>query len=92
MKAILFLVFLISFPVFGDEPTSTVDRERVFPVQRNPLIVHSEKKEEASKGGIEVDSSKPVPKDTQLNINGNGGSTNRSAGGKATLLKRIPLD
>ncbi|WP_215315949.1 hypothetical protein [Polynucleobacter sp. MWH-UH2A] len=32
------------------------------------------------------------PKDTSLQINGNGGSTNRPAGGNATLRKRFTFD
>ena len=88
------LVWLVAIPLiaFGDEPPSSIDLDRVFPLQRNPLIVHSQKKEEASKGAIDGDSPKSDPKDTKLNINGNGGSSTRGAGGKAMLLKRIPLD
>ena len=57
-------------------------------MQKNPIVEHSQKADKPS----DADPKKPNPKDTTLRIDGNGGSTNRSAGGKAILKQRIPFD
>ena len=81
---------LLSISAYGDEAPAEIDKSRVFPVQKNPTVEHSQKADKTS--GADVDPKKPNPKDTSLRIDGNGGSTNRSAGGKAILKQRIPFD
>jgi hypothetical protein len=73
-----------------------IDKARVFPVQKNTTVIHGANKDVADAGSEHASSSadtqKSPPKDTSLQINGNGGSTNRSAGGTATLRKRFTFD
>jgi hypothetical protein len=79
---------LLSISAYGDEAPAEIDKARVFPVQKNPIVEHSQKADKPS----DTDPKKPNPKDTTLRVDGNGGSTNRSAGGKAILKQRIPFD
>ena len=79
---------LLSIPAYGDEAPAEIDKARVFPVQKNPIVEHSQKADKPT----DADPKKPSPKDTTLRADGNGGSTNRSAGGKAILKQRIPFD
>ncbi len=88
--SLLYGLTLISISAYGDEAPAEIDKARVFPVQKNPIVEHSQKSDKAS--GADADPKKPNPKDTSLRIDGNGGSTNRSAGGKAILKQRIPFD
>lgn len=79
----------------SDDPVE-IDKARVFPVQRNTTVIHNSSKEASDSnvesGSSSTDKSKAPPKDTSLLINGNGGSTNRPAGGNATLRKRFTFD
>ena len=79
---------LLSSSSDGDEAPAEIDKARVFPVQKNPIVEHSQKADKPTY----ADPKKPSPKDTTLRADGNGGSTNRSAGGKAILKQRIPFD
>jgi hypothetical protein len=95
--ATLFFVCLTIQPVFADDDMAGIDRARVFPVQKNKTIIHSSSKDdkdasENQLGPSAFSDEKKPPKDTALLINGNGGSTNRSAGGNATLRKRFTFD
>ena len=86
--SLLCTLALLSISAYGDEAPAEIDKARVFPVQKNPIVEHSQKADKSS----DADPKKPNPKDTTLRIDGNGGSTNRSAGGKAILKQRIPFD
>jgi hypothetical protein len=90
--AFLLIVALTIFTANAQESSVEMDKSRVFPVQKNPLIEHSQRVDKSSANAEEADSKKPASKDTSLRIDGNGGSTNRSAGGKAMLKQRIPFD
>jgi hypothetical protein len=83
---------LISLCARGDESPPSIDQARVFPVQKNPIIERSHRQDKSKDGAVDGESKKSDPKDTKLSIDGNGGSSNRSAGGKATLRQRIPFD
>lgn len=70
-----------------------MDKAKVFPVQRNTTVIHGPSKEAAdpnAESSTAMSDKQKIPaKDTSLVINGNGGSTNRPAGGNATLRKRF---
>lgn len=91
----LILSFAYALSYASDDPVE-IDKARAFPVQRNTTVIHNSKKEasdsNAESGVGATDKSKTPPKDTSLLINGNGGSTNRPAGGNATLRKRFTFD
>jgi hypothetical protein len=92
-KSALFIIAVMySFLSYGDDSQAEIDKSRVFPVQKNPIVEHSQKANQSVGTAGEVDKKKPDPKDTKFNLDGNGGSTNRSAGGKAMLKQRIPFD
>jgi hypothetical protein len=87
---------LVHLPSHASNDSVEIDKARAFPVQRNTAVIHSSSKE-ASDSNAEyefssADKAKTAPKDTSLLINGNGGSTNRPAGGNATLRKRFTFD
>jgi hypothetical protein len=86
--SLLCTLALLSISAYGDEAPAEIDKARVFPVQKNPIVEHSQQADKPS----DADPKKPNPKDTTLRVDGNGGSTNRSAGGKAILKQRIPFD
>jgi hypothetical protein len=90
--ALLIIAAFFSLYSYGDEPTVGIDQARVFPVQKNPLVEHSQKANQSAGAMSDVDQKKQDPKDTKFNLDGNGGSTNRSAGGKAMLKQRIPFN
>ncbi|QWD90194.1 hypothetical protein [Polynucleobacter sp. MWH-Braz-FAM2G] len=75
-----------------------IDVARAFPIQKNSTAIHhsSKKQTEASPNqdasSTSTESNKPPPNDTSLSINGNGGSSNRPAGGSATLRKHFSFD
>jgi hypothetical protein len=87
---------LLHLPANASEEPVEIDNARVFPVQRNTTVIHSASKDaadtNADQGSSSADKQKNPPKDTSLQINGNGGSTNRPAGGNATLRKRFSFD
>jgi hypothetical protein len=95
--ALLSLVLsLLHLPAHASEDAVEIDKARVFPVQRNTTVIHSASKDavdtNADQTSSSTDKQKNPPKDTSLQINGNGGSTNRPAGGNATLRKRFTFD
>lgn len=95
--AILGLAFsLLCLPAQASDEPVEIDKARVFPVQKNTTVIHSSNAERsdvnASSPSGSEDQQKPSPKDTSLQIHGNGGSTNRPAGGSATLRKRFTFD
>ena len=79
----------------SEEPVE-IDKARVFPVQRNTKVIHSANKDFADTNSDQemslTDKQKSPQKDTSLQINGNGGSTNRPVGGTATVRKRFTFD
>ncbi|QWD62988.1 hypothetical protein [Polynucleobacter sp. MWH-UH25E] len=89
-------LFSLHLPANASEEPVEIDKSKVFPVQRNTAVIHSANKDAADTNADQVSSSadkqKSSPKDTSLQINGNGGSTNRPAGGTATLRKRFTFD
>jgi hypothetical protein len=89
-------LFSLHLPVNASEEPVEIDNARVFPVQRNTTVIHSANKDAADTNtdqvSISTDKQKSPTKDTSLQINGNGGSTNRPAGGTATLRKRFNFD
>ena len=91
----LMLVLACQFASANDESVE-IDMARAFPVQRNTTVIHASNKETANPNSESstdlADKQKTPPKDTSLVINGNGGSTNRPAGGNATLRKRFTFD
>lgn len=93
LVSVLFFTHLI---VYADDSQVEIDKARVFPVQRNTTVIHSSNKDTANPNSESstdlADKQKTPPKDTSLVINGNGGSTNRPAGGNATLRKRFTFD
>ena len=91
-----FLLQAIQFVSANDE-VGDIDKARVFPVQKNSMSKYpnkdsnvSDESQMTSSSLIEAD--RKTSKDTSLSINGNGGSTNRSAGGSAVLKKRFSFD
>ena len=91
-----FLLQTIQFVSANDE-VGDIDKARVFPVQKNSISQHSNKNSNDSDESQMTSSSlmaadKKISRDTSLSINGNGGSTNRSAGGNAVLKKRFSFD
>jgi hypothetical protein len=101
MRTLLLALFglalsLVYLPSHASDDFVEIDKARVFPVQRNTTVIHNSSKEEsdtnAQSGFNSADKPKAPPKDTSLQINGNGGSTNRPAGGNATLRKRFTFD
>jgi hypothetical protein len=96
LSKFLFLILLL----FGSacyaqssDSSGEMDKARVFPVQRKATVIHSPNKEVTDPNAESLaamsDKQKILSKDTSLVINGNGGSTNRPAGGNATLRKRF---
>jgi hypothetical protein len=89
-------LFVANPAVYADDGQVEIDKARVFPAQRNTTVIHSSNKEVAdpnSESSVDLaDKQNAPPKDTSLVINGNGGSTNRPAGGNATLRKRFTFD
>ena len=89
-------LFFTHLTVYADDGQVEIDKARVFPVQKNTTVIHSSNKDAANPNSESstdlADKQKPSPKDTSLVINGNGGSTNRPAGGNATLRKRFTFD
>jgi hypothetical protein len=105
MKSLVFKPFIVGVFVFSITLLNLsasaaeeveIDKARVFPVQRNTTVIHNANQDVADTGSEQASSSadkqKNPPKDTSLQINGNGGSTNRPAGGTATLRKRFTFD
>jgi hypothetical protein len=95
---IILLGLVLSFThltAYADDQIE-IDKARVFPVHRNTTVIHSSNKEtedpNVDSSTTMADKQKIPPKDTSLVINGNGGSTNRPAGGNATLRKRFTFD
>ena len=90
------LLFRIVCSAQSSNESTEIDKARVFPVQRNTTVIRSSNKEAADPNADSsttmLDKQKTPPKDTSLQINGNGGSTNRPAGGNATLRKRFTFD
>ena len=93
------LIFLLlSQAIFADDDVVAIDKERVFPTQKNKTVIHDSSKNSETSGDNSTTSpstanaDKRAPKDTSLSINGNGGSTNRAAGGNAVLRKRFTFD
>ena len=94
---LLGMTLFFAYPtVYADDGQVEIDKARVFPVQKNTTVIHSSNKETANPNSESstdlTDKQKTPPKDTSLVINGNGGSTNRPAGGNATLRKRFTFD
>jgi len=89
-------IFFTHLTVYAYDGQVEIDKARVFPVQRDTTVIHSSNKEAADPNAESStamsDKQKTLPKDTSLVINGNGGSTNRPAGGNATLRKRFTFD
>jgi hypothetical protein len=98
--SIIFLLFPVSNSVLAADNLDGIDAARAFPVQRNSTVIHSPSKRDgdinqnstATTTATSDPDNKPAHKDTTLNINGNGGSTNRPAGGNASLRKRFVFD
>ncbi|APC06262.1 hypothetical protein AOC10_06840 [Polynucleobacter asymbioticus] len=70
------------------------DKASAIPVQKNSSVVSGASKEDSAANPEQFPSmsnadKQKAPKDTSLNLTGNGGSTNRSAGGNAMLRKRF---
>ena len=90
------VLFFTHLTVYADDGQIEIDKARVFPVQRNTTAIQSSNKDTTnlkSESSTDLaDKQKSPPKDTSLVINGNGGSTNRSAGGSATLRRRFTFD
>jgi hypothetical protein len=89
-------MLVLYLPANASEDPVEIDKARVFPVQRNTTVIHSANKDAADANSDQTyssaDGQKSPTKDTSLQINGNGGSTNRPAGGTATLRKRFTFD
>jgi hypothetical protein len=96
--AAIFFIFQLIQVVLANDELEGIDKARVFPVQKNNTVIHSASKneEDANANQLTLPASSPAnkssPKDTSLLINGNGGSTNRAAGGNASLRKRFTFD
>jgi hypothetical protein len=96
----IFLLSQVNQLVLAADNLEGIDAARAFPVQRNNTVIHNSPKNDGDVNqnstvaatATSAPDNKPAPKDTTLNINGNGGSTNRSAGGTATLRKRFTFD
>ena len=93
----IFLLCQVNQAVLAGDNLDSIDTARAFPVQRNNTIINSSSRKDGNVQGdamsnASTSENKPAPKDMTLNINGNGGSTNRSAGGNATLRKRFTFD
>lgn len=97
-SVIAFLILQVIQPVLASDDLDGIDKARVFPVQKNKTVIHDSAKSSDTPSEISgsissrEDINKTAPKDTTLNISGNGGSTNRAAGGNATLRKRFTFD
>ena len=93
------LCVLLSFPIslLAYDNDSAVDSNKasVIPTQKNSSVVHNAAKDDSTNSSeqfpslSQADVKKAPPKDTSLNLTGNGGSTNRGAGGNAMLRKRF---
>ena len=89
------LSFTISQLVYANDSAVDADKASVIPVQKNSSVVNGASKEDLAASSeqfpslSQADVKKAPPKDTSLNLTGNGGSTNRSAGGNAMLRKRF---
>ena len=58
--SLLCTLALLSISAYGDEAPAEIDKARVFPVQKNPIVEHSQKADKPS----DADPKKPNPKDT----------------------------
>ena len=81
--------------VYANDNLVDADKASAIPVQKNSSVVNGASKEDSAANSEQFpslsqsDAKKAPPKDTSLNLTGNGGSTNRSAGGNAMLRKRF---
>ncbi|MBU3639756.1 hypothetical protein [Polynucleobacter sp. AP-RePozz3-80-G7] len=96
-KVATFFFFQVIRAASANDEIGDVDKARVFPVQKNNTVIHSASKNEGDTNesqalSFSTPASKTQTKDTSLIINGNGGSTNRAAGGNAALRKRFTFD
>ena len=95
---IAFFLLQVMQAVLASDEMGDIDKARVFPIQKNNTVIHSAPKsgEDANENQAPLTSpgyaKGSPPKDTSLIINGNGGSSNRSAGGNASLRKRFTFD
>ena len=97
---IAFFLLQVIQAVLASDEMGDIDKARVFPIQKNNTVIHSTSKsgEDANENQVSLTSpgyAKGSPRkdtDTSLIINGNGGSSNRSAGGNASLRKRFTFD
>ena len=91
--SLIFLALQFTCLVFAADDSTQSDKPSVFPVQKNSSDSGSSTQDGLATNQqfpslSKADSQKP-PKDTSLNLTGNGGSSNRSAGGNAMLKKRF---
>lgn len=96
-KVATFFFFQVIRATSANDEIGDVDKARVFPVQKNNTVIYSSSKNEGDSNENQalpssVSASKAQSKDTSLMINGNGGSTNRAAGGNAAVRKRFTFD
>ena len=95
---ISFLIFQVTQPILASDDLDGIDKARVFPIQQNKTVIHDPSKNSDTSSEISgstssrEDINKTAPKDTTVNFRGNGGSTNRAAGGNANLSKRFTFD
>jgi beta-lactam-binding protein with PASTA domain len=96
--ATAFFLLQVMQAVLASDEMGEIDKARVFPIQKNNTVIHSTPKSgedvnenQASLTSLGYAKGSP-PKDTSLIINGNGGSSNRSAGGNASLRKRFTFN
>ena len=91
----VFLALQIFEFVYANENLADSDKASVIPTQKNSSIVNNAAKDDSTNSSeqspslSQADVKKAPPKDTSLNLTGNGGSTNRGAGGNAMLRKRF---
>ena len=94
---IIILLCAATQAAVASDDLGEIDKARVFPVQKNSVPHYSNTTSEFSNEYQSttaplIEADKKKPKDASLTINGNGGSTNRSAGGNAVLKKRFSFD
>jgi len=93
------LYVLLSFPVsllaYANDSAVDSNKTSVSPTQKNSSVVNNAAKDDSTSNPeqfpslSQADVKKAPSKDTSLNLTGNGGSTNRGAGGNAMLRKRF---
>jgi len=89
------LSFQISLLAYDNASAVDSNKASVIPTQKNSSVVHNAAKDDSTNSSeqfpslSQADVKKAPPKDTSLNLTGNGGSTNRGAGGNAMLRKRF---